>query len=65
MAQSAQAYAISKQQTVDRFDFGILQDAIRACENVHSAFHPNLSADVVEQAPALRALKSRDRPDLV
>ncbi len=35
MAEAAQAFAITKQQTVDRFDFGILQDAMRVCESVH------------------------------
>ena len=65
MAEAAQAFAISKQQTVDRFDFGILQDVIRVCESVHSAFHlPYLSAEAMN-IPELRAAKSRDRPDLV
>jgi hypothetical protein len=65
IAEAAQAFAISNQQTVDRFDFGILQDAIRVCESVHSAFHlPYLSAEAME-IPELRAAKSRDRPTLV
>jgi hypothetical protein len=60
MAEAAQAFAISKQQAVDRFDLGILQDVIRVCEDVHSAFHPS---DLT--AKALNIPKSRDRPDLV
>jgi hypothetical protein len=66
MAEAAQAFAITKQQTVDRFDFGILQDAMRVCESVHSAFHTAyVSMETIEKVPELRAVKSRELPDLV
>src|SRR5713226_3335527 len=54
MAEAAQAFAISKQQTVETFDYGILQDAMQVCGDVHLAFHlPPFSAKLMEQSPHL------------
>jgi hypothetical protein len=62
MAEAAQAYAISKQQTAEGFETGILCDAIDVCESVHLAFHiPYFSPETMEQVPQLREQKSRER----